>query len=678
MFSKTSAPWLGRPVIVSVIVSLALFIFLFTWIGIRVSREDSFKLLVMQGETFTEVLARSARNAIEAESFYDYLVHRRFSEIVTALSYFSPDENIDISLQRIIQQHNLRAVYICNPEGETISSATVLEEKAVLPDFVIEEVVNLMEEPENNYVLLFHQGKQIGQADHYYLQLANSMDQVYVVVADALYYAEGLKQTQIGYLVRSMAREAGIEYIIYQATDGIIFSSRSTGQLLAIESDSFLTTALNSDTVVHRQYQFQDREVLELVKPFETDEYPFGLFRVGLSLEGYNAVSHGFDRLMAILAAAMFGLMVLGLLYFNSRQKRHKISRQYSEIKSSTDVIFDQMRTGVASINPDGIITIANRAFEHILGLRRVLGRPWNEAVPASGLNLKQLIEWRDQSEDHEIKTIIDNTEKNLLVAVSEFPVTELKNSGLVVVIYDITRLKKYEQISAQRQRLSEMGDLAAGVAHEIRNPLNSITIAAQRLGTEFTPEANQDEYLAFTGEIHKEAKRLNSIMTRFLALARIDGKQLSSIRLSEFFEKFGQLLKLETEELDIGIEIDIQPDITFNADLDSLRELFTNLFNNAKEALITQSDGQIHIVARKKDNFVEIRFSDNGPGIEPELREKVFTPYFTTKEAGTGLGLPTVYRIISDIGGTIAAGESESGGAEFVIKIPMQNGSTL
>ena len=668
---RTAVPWLERPVLVTVVALLALLVFVFAWIGMQVSRKDSLKLLVMQGTTFTEALARASTNAIASESFYDYLVHRRFNEIVAILNDIPLDKNADKSLQQIVQRHDLKAVFICDLEGLTISSANIEGEQGFLPDFVIEEVRDLASDAESFYVLLFHQGEEVGQVDHYYLRLTNTLDRVFVIVADALYYAEGLRQTQIGYLVQNMAREAGVEYIFYQDTDGIIFSSRSTGQLLAIESDPFLTTALESDTIVHRLYQFQGREVLELVRPFATDEYPFGLFRIGLSLEGFHVVSRGFDRLMAILAVAMFGLLLFGLLYFNSRQKRRQISRQYSEIKSSTDVIFDQMHTGVASINLSGTISIANRAFEQILGLNEVLGHKWNEVVLTQGLSLRQLVEWKDKSEDHEIKAIIDNVEKTLLVAVSEFSMVGLNSSGLVVVIYDITQLKEYEEASARRQRLSEMGNLAAGVAHEIRNPLNTISIAAQRLAMEFTPENNKDEYQAFTGEIRKEAKRLNSIMTRFLALARADKGQIPRVMLNDFFTEFGQFLRLEAENLGIDVKIDIQSDIAFDADPDSLRELFTNLFNNSKEALTGRSHGQIQIIACKQDNFVEIRFSDNGVGIEPALREKVFTPYFTTKEAGTGLGLPTAHRIVSDLGGTITVKESESGGTEFVIRIP-------
>ena len=188
-----------------------------------------------------------------------------------------------------------------------------------------------------------------------------------MLVADAQYYVEALRQTQIGYLVQRMAEEPGVVYIIYQSTDGIIFSSRRTGPLLAIESDPFLTQALDADTIMHRTSEFQGERVLELVRPFATSEYPFGLFRVGLSLGRYYSVSRRFDLQMAALSAALFGVLLFGLLYLAARRKRRELGRQYTDIKSLTDVIFDRMRTGVAAVDDRGVITLANRAFEQIV-----------------------------------------------------------------------------------------------------------------------------------------------------------------------------------------------------------------------------------------------------------------------------------------------------------------------
>jgi hypothetical protein len=142
------------------------------------------------------------------------------------------------------------------------------------------------------------------------------------ITADALYYTDALKKTQIGYLAQNMSREKGVEYVIYQSKQGIVFSSRTTGELLAIDSDPFLTEALRSDTISNRIYDFQDKTVLELVRPFSTEDYPFGLLRVGLSLERYYSVSRGFNIQMVTLSGVLFVLVVVVLLYLSGTYAR--------------------------------------------------------------------------------------------------------------------------------------------------------------------------------------------------------------------------------------------------------------------------------------------------------------------------------------------------------------------
>jgi two-component system sensor histidine kinase PilS (NtrC family) len=267
------------------------------------------------------------------------------------------------------------------------------------------------------------------------------------------------------------------------------------------------------------------------------------------------------------------------------------------------------------------------------------------------------------------------NIERNgdtihLLVATSPLQLDNTELNGTVVVVYDVTRLKQFEREAARRERLSEMGHLAAGVAHEIRNPLNTISIAAQRLASEFTPDQNPEEYAGMTSQIRQEAIRLNEIITRFLTLAREEKKRFQPVAIDSLIEEFVHFIMPEAEKLKIELSIDLASASTIQADEGSLKQLFTNLFNNAKEALNGKA-GRIRIVTKLVDGKVQIYLADSGHGIKASIREKVFTPYFTTKDAGTGLGLPTVHKIISEMNGDITVTDSDLGGAEFVITLP-------
>jgi signal transduction histidine kinase len=214
------------------------------------------------------------------------------------------------------------------------------------------------------------------------------------------------------------------------------------------------------------------------------------------------------------------------------------------------------------------------------------------------------------------------------------------------------------------------MGNLAAGVAHEIRNPLNTISIAAQRLSSEFATGRDSEEYLSITNQIRSETKRLNEIISKFLTLAREEKKRYTTMNLSDFITRTVEFFQPETDKLELDLSVKVEPGLQVEADADSLKQVFINLFNNAKEALGGKS-GEISVVAQAHGDTIEIAFSDSGPGVKKELREKIFTPYFTTKEAGTGLGLATVHKIISDLGGDIRVEDGDLGGARFVITIP-------
>jgi len=490
-----------------------------------------------------------------------------------------------------------------------------------------------------------------------------------VLVREAGYYVEALQNTQIGFLAQNMARESGVEYIVYQSSEGIIFASRKIERLLAIESDPFLSEAVDSDSTVHRMFEFHGREVLELVRPYASSDYPFGVLRVGLSLEAYQAVMRRFDYVMIGQGTALFVLVVLAVLYISSRRRRKEISRRYDEMKTVTDRLFEQMSTGVAAVDAGGRITLANAAFERIFGITAVVGRSWDEIAIDDRLQLASLRVSGDSVAEFEVGRQVGGTSRTLLVAVAGLTEIADPSETLVIVAYDISRLRRYEQEAARKERLSEMGNLAAGVAHEIRNPLNTIAIAAQRLAAEFQPAQDSEQYRAITNQIRVETGRLNDIITRFLALARQERKAHTVVQLDRLLDDMQKLFEPEARELGLELSVLSEPDLKVEADPDSLRQVFVNLFNNAKEAMV--GAGTVSITAMRSGDQIRIQFCDTGPGIPSDLRDKVFTPYFTNKEGGTGLGLPTVHRIVMDLGGDIAIDMDYTEGASFIIRIP-------
>ncbi|TLM60382.1 MAG: response regulator [Deltaproteobacteria bacterium] len=219
-----------------------------------------------------------------------------------------------------------------------------------------------------------------------------------------------------------------------------------------------------------------------------------------------------------------------------------------------------------------------------------------------------------------------------------------------------------------QNEKLAALGHLSAGMAHEIRNPLNSIGLFAQilRSGVEHDPEM-----VSYTAKIINEVERIDDILVRLLATSRRSPFQLRSIHVQEVIRQvvasFEEQARLQQVEL-VTEQVGEPPAIL--ADGDELAQIFTNLIANA---LFEMRDGGVlEIRLEHADRLLTVTVGDTGKGIPPENLTKIFDPFFTTKEKGTGFGLSVVLRIVKTYGGRIRAENRPGGGTRFVIDIPL------
>jgi signal transduction histidine kinase len=253
------------------------------------------------------------------------------------------------------------------------------------------------------------------------------------------------------------------------------------------------------------------------------------------------------------------------------------------------------------------------------------------------------------------------------------------------------------EAAVAREQRLSAVGNLAAGVAHEIRNPLNAISIGLQRLRKEFAPPeaAPQAEYDGFVRIMQAEVGRLDTIVDRFLALARPSRLTLTEEPLGRVLEELVRLLASQASAQGVRIETDLPPaQARVRMDRQQLTHAFMNVMLNALQAM--PAGGTLRLTAKRvkwstrqmvessrpiapstprpidAGDFIEIAVADTGPGIPAEHLDRIFEPYFTTKEGGTGLGLALAHKIVAEHGGGIRAEGGMGSGATFIITLPI------
>jgi signal transduction histidine kinase len=245
-----------------------------------------------------------------------------------------------------------------------------------------------------------------------------------------------------------------------------------------------------------------------------------------------------------------------------------------------------------------------------------------------------------------------------------------------------IENSRVYERMK-ERDRLAALGEMAAGLAHEIRNPLGAIKGAAQLLvGPDGKPVSNgAQDVREFLGIIVDEVNRLNRVVTQFLDYARPWKGDSSEIDINEVVRKTVHLLENQETAGAVNIELKLNDDVPrIRGDSEQLRQVFLNLGLNAVQAMKGKDGGRLTIVTgrragrRKSDpgSYVEIRFRDSGPGISREHLRNLFIPFFTTKEKGTGLGLPISQRIVTQHGGTIEVRSEVGKGSTFTVLLPI------
>ncbi|MHB8078538.1 MAG: sensor histidine kinase [Candidatus Krumholzibacteriia bacterium] len=224
----------------------------------------------------------------------------------------------------------------------------------------------------------------------------------------------------------------------------------------------------------------------------------------------------------------------------------------------------------------------------------------------------------------------------------------------------------------SRRERSVALGELASGVAHEIRNPLNAIHMVAQRLGREFTPTAGGEEYRRLTDTVRDEVGRLNRIVQQFLAFARPAAPQLREVDLAAVVREVVTLVRGRFEAHGVALTDDLPERLVVPADADLMRQALHNLLDNALDACA--AGASVAVVLQAGEAVVRLIVTDTGTGIPPAELPRIFNLYHTTKPAGTGVGLAIVDQVAAQHGGRVRV-ESELGrGTSFIFEFPPGN----
>jgi signal transduction histidine kinase len=246
---------------------------------------------------------------------------------------------------------------------------------------------------------------------------------------------------------------------------------------------------------------------------------------------------------------------------------------------------------------------------------------------------------------------------------------------GMAVIFYNqhshTQQIKALEAEVAHRDRLSAMGNMAATVAHEIRNPLNSVSMGLQRLKREFHPTQDEEEYSHYIELMRGEVQRLNSIVEEFLSLARPLEIKPEEVRMDTLLEELTTFAKADAELANVQIRVVVPPDLpTARVDRNYLKQVLLNLILNGLQSM--PQGGSLTLEAEVSRGNMIVTVADTGEGVPQETLSRIFEPYFTTKTKGAGLGLTIARRIVEAHQGTLTVDTTSGQGTRFRIAVPM------
>ncbi|MDR0497843.1 MAG: PAS domain S-box protein [Treponema sp.] len=359
------------------------------------------------------------------------------------------------------------------------------------------------------------------------------------------------------------------------------------------------------------------------------------------------------------------------------------------------ETVMDSLIRGVLVCDIAHNLILANKAarrFLSIVAYEQARETIWS-IIPEKAVAdfLAQTLLSTDKVEGKEFDVDVNGVEK--LLSVSVMPVVQdQKVTGSLILVDDITERRSREAMMRRMENLASLTTVAAGVAHEIKNPLGSLSIHVQLIqkaiaaqeklcceihnelhqaeGTECSPHkyfSTIDKYLKIVNE---EIDRLNSIVVDFLFAVRPMNVELRLGDINSLIKELAEFVSFELKNAQIECDLELAenlPMVNFDAGL--MKQAFLNLLKNAAAAM--QEGGKLSITTEEKEGEVQLVISDTGAGISEENFPKIFEPYFTTKENGTGLGLTAVFRIIKEHQGEIRVKSKEGEGSVFTIILP-------
>lgn len=353
-----------------------------------------------------------------------------------------------------------------------------------------------------------------------------------------------------------------------------------------------------------------------------------------------------------------------------------KLSRE----KGFLENILNSLNDGVIVLNNEKEIQFINDAAGEIMGVKPgsdLTGKPAANFMKDG--SLRAFLAGEEPQNGQSVSREIDiSYPRRLILSMSVIPLFDENDKmyGIAVIMRDVTEKRRVEGRMAQSEKLGALSVLAAGLAHEIGNPLNSLHIHAQLIEKEFKKLKTGKKKLAeLIGVVSEEIKRIDDIARGFLQAIRPLKPKFEEEDINAVIEKTLKFMMPELEKEGIAVRRNYYDSLPMTLiDKSQLKQAFLNIIKNSMQAM--PKGGLVSVSTESHGDMIKAIFEDNGVGIAPENISKIFDPYFTTRKDGMGLGLMMTYRIIKEHGGEIEVKSQPGKGTGFTIILPVRTGT--
>lgn len=351
----------------------------------------------------------------------------------------------------------------------------------------------------------------------------------------------------------------------------------------------------------------------------------------------------------------------------SEKERLYHMQRQFSFVLNS-------MNSGLLVLNQESTIAAFNKKAEEIFGLQaeRVLGTSLHDLLPAvEDDRQKALHEMLEQGRPvRDFERTVKLGERNLILRVSGNPIINDTGQpvGYILILDDLTELLTMREAVMRNEKFALIGQFAAGIAHEIRNPLTTVFGFLQLYAA---GDVQHESFLELTKTLLiPELARANSILSDFLMVSKPQAPQRSRVDTGSFLIDVVRLVESEANLRGVILQAEIPVNLpALMLDVQQMKQVFLNLCKNAFD--VTPPGGRLLLRVRVEEGEVRIYVMDQGPGIVAKDLSRIFEPFYTTKEHGTGLGLPISHRIVEGHGGTIKVRSFQGVGTTFIICLP-------